>query len=232
MLIHAVEEGRELAPDQESEVDSLLQTWLEETIGRKVNLQGNRLCPSTDATTVRVRAAETLVTDGPFAETKEQVAGYDILECQTLGEAVKWASKHPVPRLGTTEVRPLMGDPIGPLPQQKPGTTRYLMLVCVGDLPAGAVVAPVEPWVDEMYGRGTAVVGQRLEMPSTARTVQVRDGRTLFTDGPFAETKEMIAGFDVLDCADLDEAIDVAAKHPIAPVGSIELRPFWPFGRA
>ena len=50
------------------------------------------------------------------------------------------------------------------------------------------------------------------------------------TDGPFAETKEQIAGFDVLECADLDEAIDVAAKHPMARVGILEVRPFRPLG--
>jgi hypothetical protein len=50
----------------------------------------------------------------------------------------------------------------------------------------------------------------------------------MVTDGPFAETKEQIAGFDVLDCADLDEALEVAAKHPMARYGMLELRPFWP----
>jgi hypothetical protein len=51
----------------------------------------------------------------------------------------------------------------------------------------------------------------------------------MVTDGPFAETKEQIAGFDVLECADLDEALEVAAKHPMAKFGILELRPFWPF---
>jgi len=54
--------------------------------------------------------------------------------------------------------------------------------------------------------------------------------RYLLTDGPYAETKDLIAGFDVLECADLDEAIDVASKHPMAWAGAIELRPFWPDG--
>ena len=49
----------------------------------------------------------------------------------------------------------------------------------------------------------------------------------MLTDGPFAETKEQIAGYDVLDCADLDEAIEIASKHPVAAFGMLELRPFW-----
>jgi hypothetical protein len=50
----------------------------------------------------------------------------------------------------------------------------------------------------------------------------------LITDGPFAEAHEWIAGFDILDCEDLDEAIEIASKHPMARFGRLELRPFWP----
>jgi hypothetical protein len=60
-----------------------------------------------------------------------------------------------------------------------------------------------------------------------ATTVKVRDGKTLTTDGPFLETKEALAGFYLLECADLDEAISLAAKIPAAHVGSIEVRPVW-----
>jgi hypothetical protein len=60
-----------------------------------------------------------------------------------------------------------------------------------------------------------------------AITVRKRNGKVLKTDGPFAETKEWIAGFDVIECASLDEAIEVAAKHPMARFGKIEIRPFW-----
>jgi hypothetical protein len=59
--------------------------------------------------------------------------------------------------------------------------------------------------------------------------VKIRGGELLVSDGPFTETKEYVAGFDVLDCADLDEAIDVASKHPMAKAGALELRPIWPF---
>ena len=70
--------------------------------------------------------------------------------------------------------------------------------------------------------------GSELGPPGSARTVRVRDSRAIVTDGPFAETKEQIAGFDVLECADLDEAIEVASSHPMARLGILELRPFWP----
>jgi hypothetical protein len=70
--------------------------------------------------------------------------------------------------------------------------------------------------------------GDRLRPISDATTVRVRDEEVLIVDGPFAETKEQIAGYDILECADLDEAIEVAAKHPVARFGAIEVRPFWP----
>jgi hypothetical protein len=67
--------------------------------------------------------------------------------------------------------------------------------------------------------------GKELDVPSTAKTVQVRDGKTLISDGPFAETKEQIGGFFLLECDNLDQAIGLAAKIPTAESGSVELRP-------
>ena len=81
--------------------------------------------------------------------------------------------------------------------------------------------------MQEMDGRGIRLEGEQLRPVSDATTVQVRGGELLISDGPFAETKEQIAGFDIIECADLDEAIEVAAKHPVAKFGSIEVRPFW-----
>lgn len=116
---------------------------------------------------------------------------------------------------------------------------KYLMLVCV-ERPAGEdsgdpgrPVGPapdemaVEAWSDEMDGRGVRLLGEVIRPGSDSTTVRVRDGKVLLTDGPYAETKDVIAGFDVLDCADLDEAVEVASKHPMARDGVLELRPFW-----
>ncbi len=110
---------------------------------------------------------------------------------------------------------------------------RYLMFVCTD--PAAEPYDPkqdnVEAWVSEMDGRGVRVLGNRLVEVDQAVTVRNRNGKIIRTDGPFAETKEWIAGFDVLECANLDEAIEVAAKHPMARFGRIELRAFWPTQR-
>jgi hypothetical protein len=107
---------------------------------------------------------------------------------------------------------------------------RYLMFVCTD--PSAEQYDPkqdnIESWVSEMDGRGIRISGNRLTGVDQAITVRKRKGKVLKTDGPFAETKEWIAGFDVIDCPSLDEAIEVAAKHPMARFGKIEIRPFWP----
>jgi hypothetical protein len=106
---------------------------------------------------------------------------------------------------------------------------RYLMFVCTD--PSAEKYDPkqdnIESWVSEMDGRGIRILGNRLGGLDQAVTVRKRNGKVTRTDGPFAETKEWIAGFDILECASLDEAVEVAAKHPMARFGRIEVRPFW-----
>jgi hypothetical protein len=84
----------------------------------------------------------------------------------------------------------------------------------------------------EMESSGALLAGEGLYPTPTATTVRVRDGERSVTDGPFAETKEQLAGFYVLDCKDLDEAIDWAAKIPGAQGGSVEIRPVMVFDEA
>jgi hypothetical protein len=111
---------------------------------------------------------------------------------------------------------------------------RYLMLVLsTPDDPelqdADAAAAPsIEDWVNRYYGDGTASAGDRLRPPEDAVGVRVRGGKVVVTDGPFAETKEAIGGFDLIEAPDLDTAIAVASEHPMAHAGAIELRPVWP----
>jgi hypothetical protein len=82
------------------------------------------------------------------------------------------------------------------------------------------------PWADELDAAGIRLDGDELRSYRDATTVRVRGGEVLLGDGPFAETKEVIVGYDVLDCKDLDDAIAIAAKHPVAQGGVIEIRPF------
>jgi hypothetical protein len=110
---------------------------------------------------------------------------------------------------------------------------KYMMFVCsdgsteLSQEEAAQVGPAVEAWVEELGRRGIRLDGHELAPVSDATTVRVRGGELLLTDGPFAETKEHIAGYDIIECQDLDEAIEVAAKHPVATFGMIEVRPFW-----
>ena len=105
---------------------------------------------------------------------------------------------------------------------------KYLMLICAEP---GVVVAPEDAspgaWIEEMTERKIRLEGNRLRPVEQARTIRMRDGEILATDGPYAETKDQIGGYDIIECADLDEAIEVAAKHPVAKWGTIEVRPIW-----
>lgn len=78
---------------------------------------------------------------------------------------------------------------------------------------------------DELRRDGKLLGSQQLEAPATAKTLRVRDGKTLIVDGPFAETKELLAGFNLIVADSIDEAIEIAGQFPWARYGSIEVRP-------
>jgi hypothetical protein len=104
------------------------------------------------------------------------------------------------------------------------------MLVCA-DVEAEAYRADednIRDWVAQLEARRARVVGDRLRPQSEAFSVAVRKGRVVVRDGPYAETKELIGGFDVIDCASREEAVELASRHPMARFGRIELRPTWP----
>jgi len=234
------------------------QPWVDETTARGTRITGDRLRPAQDATTVRSRGDETVVTDGPFAEAREQIGGFDILEAPDLDAAVAVAAAHPVARYGSIEVREtwpfgagvldalVSGDVLADEPPT--GWLRYLMIFGTDAeterILAGAASeggddsgadggeahwqALLRAWIEDGTRRGTELDGARLRPPEEAKTVRVRDGRTLVVDGPFAEAREHVAGYNIIQAPSLDEAIEIAAAHPGSHIGPIELRPLWP----
>jgi hypothetical protein len=109
---------------------------------------------------------------------------------------------------------------------------KYVLLMCDDETASPSneelAVDPVhQAWLADLERRGGKLAGARLRPVVDATTVRVRDGDTLVSDGPFAETKDFVGGFVVVDCADLDEAIAIAAGHPYARLGSVEVRPVW-----
>jgi hypothetical protein len=90
-----------------------------------------------------------------------------------------------------------------------------------------AMMIAVKSWVEEMTERGVLVHGGALRAAREAKIVRVSDGELLVSDGPFAETKEQIGGYVVVEGADLDAAVRIAAAHPLARTARVEVRPFW-----
>jgi hypothetical protein len=117
---------------------------------------------------------------------------------------------------------------------------KYLLLVCMETPPQSALETEeeiaswdvegedIKPWLTETVEGGTRLFGSQVSRPANAATVRVRAGEVVISDGPYAETKEWMAGFDVIECADMNEAIEIAARHPVAQFGMIEVRPFRP----
>jgi len=211
--------------------------WVEEMKGRGVRLLGRELDLPETAVTVRVRHGETLVTDGPFAETKEFIAGFDVLECADLDEAIEVAAKHPSSWFQKIEIRPFMdgleldgatarfaaGDDLAGTP--------YCLMMCLDGIPAEpqveeSIMSESIAWGEDLKARAILVFGHPLGHKDTATTVRVRNGETLLSDGPFAETKEFIGGISVISCDNRAQAIEIAAAHPLARYHRVEVRPF------
>ena len=109
---------------------------------------------------------------------------------------------------------------------------RYMLMICQDESTMkDAEEMRSDPegfsWFEEMDRLGLLRGGARLRPSGDATTVRVRGEEVLLSDGPFAESKEQMGGYNLIECADLDEAIEVASRHPVARYGSIEVRPLW-----
>jgi len=112
---------------------------------------------------------------------------------------------------------------------------RYILMICNDETAIGALspeersaaTAEYAGFGEELGRLGVLLGGERLRLTTDATTVQVRDGQVLVADGPFAETKEQMGGYYLIDCKDLDEAIEFASRIPGARHGTVEVRPIW-----
>ncbi len=96
-------------PDTPRDDDPDIEEWVAEGERRGIRLRGDALRPLEDATTIRVRDGQVLVTDGPYTESKEWIVGYDLLDCEDLDQAIDYVSRHPMARHGRIEIRPVRG---------------------------------------------------------------------------------------------------------------------------
>lgn len=107
----------------------------------------------------------------------------------------------------------------------------YMLLIYQTELPQGTPDPRGDKGcnglADRLAESGHWLAGGRLQSVSTATSVQVREGKRLVTDGPFAETREQLAGYLLIEAKDLDEAISIAVQHPVAETGTVEIRPIY-----
>ncbi|HEY6894954.1 MAG TPA: YciI family protein [Rhodanobacteraceae bacterium] len=110
---------------------------------------------------------------------------------------------------------------------------KYLLLIyndaeLLDALPAGradVMMRDCFAHADDLRGQGALLESQQLEAPSTAKTVRIRNGRKTVVDGPFAETKEMLGGYNIIEAESLDEAVRIASEFPWTETGAVEIRP-------
>ena len=115
---------------------------------------------------------------------------------------------------------------------------QYLLLIYSPESHWESMPEPERKKIYQQYGEliaelqktGKFLGGHELQPTSSATTVRVRDGKKAVTDGPFAETKEHLGGFILIEAKDIDEAVEIASKSPIAEIGSVEVRPIMKFG--
>jgi hypothetical protein len=193
------------------------------------------------AASVRVRDGRSLVTDGPFAETTEQLGGYYMLDLADLDEAIAVAARVPPAAKGTVEIRPLAA--LDGLPPERPmptatgdGSRTPFLLLCYDDEAAWQAAGPealaeagaeAAALARRLSDEGRYLSASPLHPAATATCVRVRDGRRVITDGPFAETREVLGGYYLILAEDRAAAIRLAAQHPGARVGTVEVRPLF-----
>jgi len=106
---------------------------------------------------------------------------------------------------------------------------QYLLIIAHDESfrPSRTLVADIQGWITEMKRQGVRVYGNPLRPPSEATTVRVRNGNLVRTNEPFANSKEKICAYELIECASTEEAIEVASQHPMAKAATIEVRPVW-----
>jgi hypothetical protein len=204
------------------------------------------LLPVATGGTVRVRDGQNLITTGPFAETIEQLGGFYIIDVDNLDEAIAISGRLPAAAKGTVEIRPLLkleGLPTEKLSPESSGPETSLskfMFLCYDDEEAWRQAGPeahlaamqeavtLTHWLDQ---RGQYLSASPLHPIATATSVRIRNGHRLVTDGPFAETREVLGGYYVMLAQDQAEALEIAARHSGARVGAVEVRQIFDVSR-
>lgn len=209
------------------------EAWVEKWNDRGVRIEGMPLESVAETRTVRARGDQVLVTDGPFAETAEWIAGYDLIEAADLDEAIEVAASHPMATSGRIEIRPVEPLDLGPGTGNVPHAgdapaSRFLGLLRRD--PSAPPFAPdpaaVAGWVREGLASGRYLGAEHLRPVQDATLVRRRGEKLLISDGAYTDVPEWVSGIVFID-GEWEEAIDYLSRCPMARSGIAELREFW-----
>jgi hypothetical protein len=236
--IDAVELNRRIRFHQQK-LDELLRARLRSGRSGLINASVG-LGSSRETVTVKNRGGNHLQIDGPFPETKELVGGFDIIDFDSFEEAIEFANMEGAHESFVNEVRPIRE--FWWISQTRgQAASKIFMLTSVGDeneflklseseqkriirhhQGVGAEYVASRAMLDQEPGLW---VGARLQVSAQAKTIRRKNGGRLVTDGPFAETKEVAGGFNLIACASMDQAITWAKKIAASDGNTIEVRP-------
>ncbi|MGH3055062.1 MAG: YciI family protein [Gaiellaceae bacterium] len=197
-----------------SEIDKIIAQHI--AVGRELRATGRwvgsgRLRFSEEATTIRVQDGKHVALDGPFAETKEQIGGFYLIEADSQEAAIEWAKKLPLRDVGAIEVRPAR---TGARWRGDLGRAPHFLVMFIANANKPLSKAEVFRAIDSHYelsldlaAQGKFVSSRALEPSPAAVTIRRKNGAHVVSDGPFAETKEFVAGYFVIACDSKAEAI-------------------------
>lgn len=237
LLIYSPENG--WTPDEWNQCVATSSQICAELAAQGQLIAAAPLHPVSTAMTVRVRQGERLITAGPFAETVEQLGGYYLLEVPDLDAAIEIAGRLPPARKGTVEIRPLF--PLDGLPREQlaepppppePGLRQFMFLCYddeqawqeLGEAQLRAAMREAADLTHELAAQGRYLSASPLHPTTTATSVRVRQGQRLVSDGPFAETREVMGGYYVIYARDHADALRYAARHSGTRLGAVEVR--------
>ena len=196
---------------------------------------GEALQISRATKTVRSKGGKVIVTDGPYAETKEQIGGFGVGEARDMEHAVELMSKHPGLRFGPFEIRPIDGDLTArcqPEAGDSDAPSEGTKFICLGYGNESAWTAMSsserESRIEEFMAYdavlrkyGQSLGGVALQSARTAKTLRSKGGKVLVTDGPYAETKELLGGVAINRFMDIDRAVEAWSQHPNLRLGDV-----------
>jgi hypothetical protein len=184
---------------------------------------GAPLAPEEQAVRVRARRGKLETLDGPFTESKEVIGGYFMLEAKSDADAIELAKRCPATRGGLVELHAMdIVDPDGAPNEGQRCMLLFSMSPAAGGDPAPGELERMTRWMLDLSTAGKRTRSGKLADKGTR--LEMRDGKLEITDGPFAESKEVIGGYAVVRAKTLAEAVDIAKTSPHLAWGDVEVR--------